>query len=238
MRRFIQGAQSNDTSVSEAVAVRIYQSVRPSLVFIFYQALNVVLRMKPFEDHPFHGRSFYTPLGKSALGFGLEVWQGYLQSLRPASGRLLINLDITAGVMYKEGPLAELCIQYLADRGVQHLNHLSPSHPGFTEYHRRKLARFITGMRIIPTIGASGPKMRKGKPVGVAALSREAASQIMFNPNGGGALNVADYFRLQNQPLASPHTICIRVCDFSPRLTMLLKSCLDTVWCFLPTREV
>ncbi|KAF8920790.1 Piwi domain-containing protein, partial [Mucidula mucida] len=174
------------------------------------QALNVVLRMKPFEDHPFHGRSFYTPLGKSALGFGLEVWQGYLQSLRPASGRLLINLDITAGVMYKEGPLAELCIQYLADRGVQHLNHLSPSHPGFTEYHRRKLARFITGMRIIPTIGASGPKMRKGKPVGVAALSREAASQIMFNPNGGGALNVADYFRLQNQPLASPHTICIR----------------------------
>ncbi|KAF9048207.1 argonaute-like protein [Hymenopellis radicata] len=193
LRRFVEGKQSNDTSVSEAVA-----------------ALNVVLRMKPFEEHPFHGRSFYTALGKGALGFGLEVWQGYLQSLRPASGRLLINLDITAGVMYKEGTLAGLCIEYLNDRGIQRLNHLSPGHPGFTEYHRRKLVRFIIGMRIIPTIGASGPKMRKGKPVGVAALSREGASQIMFNPNGGGALNVADYFRLQNQPLASPHTICIR----------------------------
>ncbi|KAJ6597530.1 argonaute-like protein [Mycena vulgaris] len=88
LHRFIKGQQSQDNTVNTAL-----------------MALNVVIRMEPSQALPFKGRSFFTSDGSRQIGGGLVLWRGYFQSLRPALNRMLINVDISTGVMYQPGPL-------------------------------------------------------------------------------------------------------------------------------------
>ncbi|KAK0460769.1 hypothetical protein IW261DRAFT_1577467 [Armillaria novae-zelandiae] len=58
--------------------------------------------------------SFYSDKIKAPLAnTGLEAWQGYFQSVRPALNRLLVNIDISTGVMFKPGPLIETCLEFI-----------------------------------------------------------------------------------------------------------------------------
>lgn len=45
-------------------------------------------------------RAYYTDVNKSQIGGGLELWQGYFQSARPAVGRMLVNIDTSMSAMY------------------------------------------------------------------------------------------------------------------------------------------
>jgi eukaryotic translation initiation factor 2C len=56
--------------------------------------------MEPSMNFPFNIRSFFTPRETKDIGGGLELWRGYFQSVRPAPGRMLINMDIATGAMY------------------------------------------------------------------------------------------------------------------------------------------
>ena len=89
------------------------------------QALNVVIRMDPNLKYPFNVRSFFTEQGKKAIGSGLELWRGYFQSVRPAPGRMLINIDISTGTMYKPGQLIDLCLEFFGRPGNPNI--LAPS---------------------------------------------------------------------------------------------------------------
>ncbi|EHA51185.1 hypothetical protein MGG_13617 [Pyricularia oryzae 70-15] len=42
------------------------------------------------------------------LGGGLEAFRGFFSSIRPATGRLLININVTSAAFYKQGTLANL----------------------------------------------------------------------------------------------------------------------------------
>ncbi|KAK0435063.1 hypothetical protein EV421DRAFT_1262544 [Armillaria borealis] len=87
LRRYTAGQQSWDENVSTGLT-----------------ALNIVIRMVPSLNHPFRVRSFYSDKIKAPLAnTGLEAWQGYFQSVRPALNRLLVNIDISTGVMFKPG---------------------------------------------------------------------------------------------------------------------------------------
>lgn len=59
--------------------------------------------MEPTQHYPFNVRSFFTDREKKHLGVGLEVWRGYFQSVRPGIGRLLINIDISTGLVRQSG---------------------------------------------------------------------------------------------------------------------------------------
>jgi hypothetical protein len=48
--------------------------------------------------YPFNIRSFFTDQECKRIGGGLELWRGYFQSVRPAIGRILINIDISTGM--------------------------------------------------------------------------------------------------------------------------------------------
>ncbi|KAJ7729362.1 hypothetical protein B0H16DRAFT_1587256 [Mycena metata] len=110
LKRFIDGDQSHDNTVLTAIT-----------------ALNVVIRMEPTLKYPFNVRSFFTKETKD-IGAGLELCKfiplvvclanfylgrGYFQSIRPAMGRMLINVDISTGCMYKHGPLLRLCLEFI-----------------------------------------------------------------------------------------------------------------------------
>lgn len=57
--------------------------------------------MAPTQKYPFNVRSFFTPQGAKPIGGGLVLWRGYFQSIRPSPGRMLVNIDISTGAMFK-----------------------------------------------------------------------------------------------------------------------------------------
>ncbi|KAG8898432.1 hypothetical protein FRC01_010915, partial [Tulasnella sp. 417] len=96
LERYIQGQMSHD-----------------EMILTTLNACNVAIRMQPIQDHPFNARSFFTRTELRDMGRGVELRRGYFQSIRPAIGRMIINLDISSAAFYKPGPLIKLCLDYL-----------------------------------------------------------------------------------------------------------------------------
>ncbi|KAF5390572.1 hypothetical protein D9757_002737 [Collybiopsis confluens] len=186
LQRFIAGKQSHDNAVLTAIT-----------------ALNVVIRMEPTMKYPFNVRSFFTDQEKKDIGGGLELWRGYFQSVRPASGRMLINIDISSGTMYKPGPLINLCLDFF---GKSNPNILAPS-AGLPDRERLRLQRFISGIRV-ETATPDGRRITRI----IKKLSKHGAAALSFNLKEGGSMTVSDYFRnVIGHPLKLPQLICIEI---------------------------
>ncbi|PBL02679.1 argonaute-like protein [Armillaria gallica] len=198
LHRFIKGDQSHDNSVLTAIT-----------------ALNVVIRMEPSLNYPFNVRSFFTSRETLDIGCGLQLWRGYFQSVRPAMDRMLINVDISTGTMYKEGKLIDLCLQFL---GSEYPEAMSPKR-GLPDRERLRLQRFITGMRIRVLGKTLGPKEKatEGDCIGphrvVKKLSAVGASSVTFTNADGVTTTVADHFRRSASGIRLnwPDNICVEV---------------------------
>ncbi|KIM90880.1 hypothetical protein PILCRDRAFT_811377 [Piloderma croceum F 1598] len=193
LERFIQGQQSHDNTVLTAIT-----------------ALNVVVRMEPTLKYPFNVRSFFTDRETKDIGSGLELWRGYFQSVRPGIGKMLVNVDISTGTMYKPGPLIGLCLDFLG-RGMNNPNILAPK-KGLPDRERIRLQRFISGVRVLTKhAGETGPSNRT--PRVIKKLSTAGASDLTFTMREGGTLTVAEYFRSaqNNRPLKFPDVLCVEV---------------------------
>ncbi|KAL1745286.1 Piwi domain-containing protein [Schizophyllum fasciatum] len=187
--RFVQGKQSHDNEAITAL-----------------QALNVVIRMDPTSKYPFNVRSFYTPQGKMQIGGGIELWRGYFQSVRPAMQKLVVNVDVTAGVFYQPGPLIGLCCKFFgrADNNPTFLASLS-------DRDRLELKRWLTGLKIF-----AGDNTRQRPPRAITGLSRQPASQLTFRLKKEGqperTITVAQYFQtVVNRRLQYPNLPCVEV---------------------------
>ncbi|KAJ7611818.1 argonaute-like protein [Roridomyces roridus] len=190
LKRFIAGDQSHDNTVLTAIT-----------------ALNVVIRMQPTLNYPFNVRSFFTDRETKDIGAGLQLWRGYFQSIRPAMGKMLINVDISTGTMYKAGRLLDVCLQYI---GKNDPNALSPKF-GLPDRERIRLQRFISGIRVITThTNASGVEVQT--PRVIKKLSQAGASALTFQLREGQSMTVAEYFATtQNKRLQFPDVICVEV---------------------------
>ncbi|KAG6822135.1 hypothetical protein H0H92_015119, partial [Tricholoma furcatifolium] len=151
-------------------------------------------------NYPFNVRSFFTDRETKNIGIGLVLWRGYFQSVRPASGRMLINVDISTGTMYKPGNLIDLCLEFLNKPGNPLI--LAPSR-GLPDRERLRLQRFISGIRILV----------RGKTTHVIKkLSTGGANAHKFTMRDGESVTVADYFRQYlNASLRFPEIICVEV---------------------------
>lgn len=166
--------------------------------------------------YPFNVRSFFTDRETKDIGSGIVLWRGYFQSVRPAMGKMLVNVDISTGTMYKPGPLLTLCLEFLG-RGMNNPNMLAPRQ-GFPDRERIRLQRFIQGIRILTTNATqTGPPNRN--PRVVKKLSSAGAADLTFTMREGGTLTVAEYFRRSqnNTPLRYPNIPCVEVCILSCR---------------------
>ncbi|RDX49272.1 argonaute-like protein [Lentinus brumalis] len=193
LRRFIAGKQSHDNDVLTAIT-----------------ALNVVIRMQPSLDYPFNIRSFFTNRETKDIGGGIVLWRGYFQSVRPAIGRLLINVDITTGFMYKPGSMLDVALDFLGRQRDPNL--LAPSR-GFPERERLKLQRFLSGVRVLMQIPGrappAGPASRNPRPV--AKLTPVGANQLAFTNRDGVTLTVAQYFKTaHNYTVRYPDVVCVQ----------------------------
>jgi len=163
--------------------------------------------MEPTMNYPFNVRSFFTDRETKDIGSGLQLWRGYFQSVRPASGRMLINVDISTGTMYKAGPLLSLCLDFVnkTDPNVLAMKY------GFPDRERLRLQRFISGIRILTTHPGPDGTVQQTPRV-VKKLSSAGANALFFNMREGGKMSVADYFqKTQNRKLKHPDVICVEV---------------------------
>ena len=171
-----------------------------------------MVRMAPNLIYPFNVRSFFTDRETRDIGGGIVLWRGYFQSVRPAIGRMLINVDISTGAMYKPGPLILLALDVLG---------LPPNQPdalaprrgrGLPDRERVRLQRFLTGIKITTSHGQRDPARQGPRPRVVKRLSKEGAKDLTFELGNGQQTTVADYFRgVLAAPLRHPDVICVEV---------------------------
>jgi eukaryotic translation initiation factor 2C len=160
--------------------------------------------MDPSLRYPFNVRSFFTDRETKDIGGGIHLWRGYFQSVRPTIGKMTINVDISTGMMYRPGPLIDLCLDFFGrDRNP---NRLSPSQ-GFPDRERLRLQRFLSGVRIV-TRHIAGSNARV-----IKKLTTAGANALNFTMRGGGgSTSVANYFRQHaNITLRYPGVICVEV---------------------------
>ncbi|EJF61200.1 argonaute-like protein [Dichomitus squalens LYAD-421 SS1] len=192
LARFLQGKQSHDNAVLTAIT-----------------ALNVVIRMEPTLHYPFNVRSFFTNLETSAIGAGIVLWRGYFQSVRPAIGRMLINVDISTAAMYKPGPAIDAALEFLGvtPRGPLAL---SPRH-GFPDRELIRLQRYLSGVRVHVDIPGRPAAARRPARV-IKKLTRAGASQLSFTQRDGRSITVAQYFEAtHNYKLRFPDIVCVEL---------------------------
>ncbi|KAI9063285.1 argonaute-like protein [Trametes sanguinea] len=185
LARFLQGKQSHDNTVLTAIT-----------------ALNVVIRMEPSLKYPFNVRSFFTDREKKDIGSSIVLWRGYFQSVRPAINRMLINVDISTGAMYKPGPLIQRALEYLGNPPIHQLG---------DSRERVRLQRFFSGVRILVEIPGQRQTARRPARV-LKRLTSEGATGLSFVNREGKKMNVAQYFQAaHNYTLRYPSLPCVEV---------------------------
>jgi eukaryotic translation initiation factor 2C len=181
--------------------------------------------MEPTKKFPFNVRSFFTDRETKDIGGGLVLWRGYFQSVRPGIGRMLINVDISTGIMYKPGRLLDLCLEFVGKRDP---NVLAPTR-GFPDRERLRLQRFISNILIRTEHPDQSGNVRKTPRV-VKKLSTAGANKLTFTMREGGQMTVADYFRKTlNGPLKFPDVICVEVGS---------KALIPLELCFVPPGQI
>ena len=124
---------------------------------------------------------------------------------------MLINIDISTGVMYKDGPLIRLCLEFLGkDAKPENSNILSPSR-GFPPREHHRLNRFISGVRVLTSSNqpATAPPPT---PRVIKRLLMQGAKDLRFTLREGGTQSVAEYFRqAYNITLRYPDVLCVEV---------------------------
>ena len=158
--------------------------------------------MKPNLRYPFIHGSFFTDRETRHIGGGIVLWRGYFQSVRPAIGRILINVDISMGAMYMPGPLIGLALAHL---NLNRPDSLAPRGlGGLPDKDRLGLQRFITGLSVTTSHSQRERVVKK--------LSKEGASDLRFELDSGQQTTVANYFRgVLGGPLRHPEIICVEV---------------------------
>jgi len=164
--------------------------------------------MGPNLRHPFIRGSFFTDRETRDIGGGIVLWRGYFQSVRPAIGRMLINVDISTGAMFMPGPLIGLALAHL---NLNRPDALAPR--GLPDRERLRLQRFITGLEVTTSHGQREPGRQGPRRRVVKKLSKEGARDLSFELDNGQRMTVADYFQgVLGGPLRYPEVICVEVC--------------------------
>ncbi|KAI9063284.1 argonaute-like protein [Trametes sanguinea] len=185
LARFLQGRQSHDNTVLTAIT-----------------ALNVVIRMEPSLKYPFNVRSFFTSREQKDIGSSIVLWRGYFQSVRPAYNRMLINVDISTGTMYKPGPFLQRALEHLNTNDWNRMN---------DPRERIRLQRFFSGVRILVEIPGQSPPARRVPRV-VKRITQEGASTLTFVPREGQRTSIAQYFQdAHNYTVRYPNIPCVEV---------------------------
>ncbi|ORZ13829.1 Piwi domain-domain-containing protein [Lobosporangium transversale] len=187
-------------------------------------ALDILIHFKPAMLYFIVARSFFLPTNKQILAGGLEAWRGFYQSVRPAAGKLTINIDISATAFYQSGSLIEQTCKFLNLRSTGDLHRSAPP------INWVQVERHFKGVRI--RVIHRQARKRTFKIYGMTkASARETVFKISAERKEGdvGAsqaeaeIDVASYFKqAYNISLSYPSLPCIVV---SKKMILPMEVC-------------
>ncbi|KAI8906430.1 Piwi domain-containing protein [Gorgonomyces haynaldii] len=146
-------------------------------------ALSVALRHVPAMLYVPVGANIFMPHGRVSISGGLEIWQGFHQSVRVMmAGHLGVNVDVAA-TCFRQGGMSVLdyACDMLDARDVQDLSRMSNL--------KRRLLSVLNGVSVV-TMHSNTIKQR----FRLNALSNESADSHFFEDKEGNRLNVTQYF--------------------------------------------
>ncbi|GES81009.1 piwi domain-containing protein [Rhizophagus clarus] len=166
-------------------------------------AMDIIISHKISTKYPTVGRSFYVqPQRTYPLSGGLEAWRGYFQSARPTvSGKMMINVDLTATAFYEKCPLVEMVAKILGKRSPNDLRR------GLSVNDRHKVEDIIRGLKI-----KDNHRRGSGRKFRIEGLTETPASHTMFDRGDGSTIDVKTYFYdTYNLRLIFPFLPCVTV---------------------------
>ncbi|KAI0048173.1 Piwi-domain-containing protein [Auriscalpium vulgare] len=150
--------------------------------------LQVLLRQAPLMRRSAYNRiSVFDPSSRKLLGGGFELWRGFFQSVRPTIEKMIVNVDITTAVIYRDINVIEWCLQYLDVTDMRYLQSLTPQTQQW-----RMLKQALRKVRVI----AKTPTNRhnNGRPIKDLI---ERGGEYEFDKDGQ-TTTVKEYFRTQH----------------------------------------
>ena len=181
--------------------------------------VDVLLRHRPSLLYTTVGRSFYTPDMAITIAQGAQLWQGFHQSVKPADGNLLINLDVSATAFYEPGNMLSthlIKVKFLKKYNLGPLlmliaKCLGQSSPEalrapLGERDRVRLERIIKGLKVQVT--HRGKFRRKFTILG---LTSTPANKTLFLTNRDGVEESVSHYFLSKYgiSLSFGHLPCI-----------------------------
>ena len=146
------------------------------------------------------------------------LWQGFHQSLRPAKGQMLINLDVSATAFYQSGQLPSIIAKIL-NKNVSDLRQ------PLLDKDRIKLEKHLKGIKIVVT--HRGNIRRKYRIVKLTHTSASKTSILVDNKDGNEYQDsVAGYFKSKYKiTLSCPSLPCLVVGEGSKSIYLPIEVC-------------
>ena len=130
---------------------------------------------------PLSSKVVYSTLPQHTRSIGERspflLHRGFFQSVRPISGQLMMNVDVTTGIMFKGGPLIEVCMAILGINNIRDLQ---------GQQKREILRRFLRNLTFKMIRPLKGGKEKVYKITDIA----RPASEIRFLNQEGDEISV------------------------------------------------
>lgn len=184
IRRLISGGPS-EAGINVSTILQVFISQHSNIQFKRPLSSKVVYSNLPQHTHALGAHSPFL------------LHRGFFQSTRPIAGDLMMNVDVTTGVMWREGPLLDICMDLLGITNIRELQ---------GQQKRDILRRFLRGLSFKMTQPLKGGKEKVYK---ITDISRPA-SEIKFLNQEGEEITVEDHFRNTGRPVRFPTAFCIQ----------------------------
>ncbi|RIA92820.1 Piwi domain-containing protein [Glomus cerebriforme] len=177
-----------------------------SAVITCLAALNAYINFNTRQKYLTAGKGVYpSSLNDRTiiLSGGVELKQGFYQSIRPGWGDLFINVDICAAVFYLFGPLPEVICKVFSKRNAEELRA-----QGVNDHEINILSKYLRNVKV------EALHHHNRKPVyRVKRVTKEPANRLMFhNEVENREMSVAEYFYTKYEiKLKFPNLPCVLV---------------------------
>ncbi|KAK9870485.1 hypothetical protein WA026_008044 [Henosepilachna vigintioctopunctata] len=164
------------------------------------QCVEIVLRSAPSSRCISVGRSFFTrPPGIIDLGEGMEMYQGFYQSV-VRGWKTLLNVDVAHKAFPKEIGLVALIIELLSDFRYQlREDDLRARELDMTQ--KKTVEKFLRTLRVVYEIKGQPGSKREYRVNGI----KECPKRKTFRPDNGPEMTIEEYFaRKKNYRLQYP----------------------------------
>ena len=159
----------------------LFHSIQMCMFCLLVHQIHVITILFSQFNRPMSSKVVYSTAPQDTQSLGdyspFLLHRGFFQSIRPIAGHLMMNVDITTGVMFRGGPLIDICMKLLSINNVRDLQ---------GQQRRDILRRYLNGLTFKMIKPLRGSREKVYKITGISA----SAADIKFSNQEGEEITV------------------------------------------------